>query len=208
MRRWLQGAMSGCMFAPHLAKPHSKAVRYRSLPGLPDERTPALVNAAMDDAAQEGRAIILSFPRLRTGSSVAHLLRTLCQDERWQAKELDGSGATLDVALTWRTPGGKLSRVMGLGALSTMPVTRCAPYVALAAWTGGHENPWRQPKIPRNVVMFSDMPHELTEEHHDRWEHESELLTARMVAQTGDAPPTYKLTFRLEPAVREIIFPA
>ena len=135
-----------------------------------------------------------------------HSFANYAENPRWAGTELAPPSGGLDVALTWKAPCGKLSRVMGLAPIGTMPVTRRAPYVALAAWTGDHANPWNRPQTPRNVVMFSDMPHGLTEEVHRHWKEESTSLTEQLVTQTGDGLPGYKLTFRLDSAVRGVAF--
>jgi hypothetical protein len=45
------------------------------------------------------------------------------------------------VGMEWRIREGLSSAPMGLAPFATMPVTRRAPYVCIAAWPGGHDNP-------------------------------------------------------------------
>ena len=41
---------------------------------------------------------------------------------------------------------------MGLAPFGTMPVTRRAPYVCLATWPGGHDNPYLT-RYERDIVL-------------------------------------------------------
>jgi len=44
---------------------------------------------------------------------------------------------------------------MGLAPFATMPVTRRAPYVCIAGWPGGHDNPhWK--RYEDGIVHFLD----------------------------------------------------
>jgi hypothetical protein len=209
MRSWLRAGLSGCLFVPRLSAAGCTAIRFRSLPGPTDEQTPVLVDAAMREATEDGKAIVLTFPFLKSAYDVATLLRTLASDRHWTCVERPGSDASiLNVDATWQVNGDKFSRVMGLAPLGTMPLTRRAPYVALCAWAGGHQNPWRQPvpDKPRNAILFSDMPHGLDEATYKDLYEKSERRTQEMMAQVSERPPGYKLTFSLERAVYGVLF--
>ncbi len=212
MRRWLRGAVPGCLFAPRLAKAGSDLILYRTLPGPVDDQTASFVDALMLEATQAEKAVVITFPLLRSSHDVGLLIRSLAGTDRWHAVEdlqYEGPRMGLRVAMTWRTPADLRSRVMGLAPLGTMPMMRRAPYVALCGWMAGHKNPWRQPtpEKPRKVVMFSDMPHGMEQEEHDRLYAESEQQTRDLAVQTDEPPPGYKLTFCLESSARELIFP-
>ncbi len=57
--------------------------------------------------------------------------------------------------MEWTIRPGLASSPMGLAPFATMPVTRRAPYVCIAAWPGGHENPnWT--RHDERIVHFLD----------------------------------------------------
>lgn len=83
----------------------------------------------------------------------------LATGERWRvSRETVKALATDDLLLgiQWATEvAGIASMPMGFAPFATMPVTRRAPYVCLATWPGGHENPhWK--KFKPEVVDFLD----------------------------------------------------
>lgn len=59
------------------------------------------------------------------------------------------------IGVEWQIGNGCVTSVMGLAPFATMPVTRRAPYVCLAAWPGGHDNPhWT--RHLEGIVHFLD----------------------------------------------------
>lgn len=136
-RHWLTRNMTGCVYAGHIAsKPKGytwhvleRAVRATSL------------NALLD--AEEQAAIVLS-PRSASPADVASLLRALRRSDRWQATDVstasDVERALVRIDLKWRRADGGFASVVGFGPLRCMPISRRAPYVALAMWTGPHAN--------------------------------------------------------------------
>jgi len=56
---------------------------------------------------------------------------------------------------------------MGFAPLGSMPVTRRAPYVALALWPGDRENPHFD-KSPDDLVSFADAKLEHSKEVHGK----------------------------------------
>lgn len=117
--------------------------------------------AAFLDAAGAGENFgVLLFPRVRTVRGIVRLLRVLGEHERWKLARVPWGahprdGAAL-VGLHFTTKHGDASSVMGFAPLGCMPVTRRAPYVALAAWSGAKLNAFK--KSPTGKVGFIDGP--------------------------------------------------
>lgn len=59
------------------------------------------------------------------------------------------------IGIEWRISDTLSSSIMGLAPFATMPVTRRAPYVCIAGWPGGHDNPhWK--RYEEGIVHFLD----------------------------------------------------
>ncbi len=56
---------------------------------------------------------------------------------------------------------------MGFAPLGSIPVTRRAPYVALALWPGDRDNPYFD-KSPQGLVSFADAKTDFPQETHDK----------------------------------------
>jgi hypothetical protein len=147
----------------------------------------------LDEAAKRLEVGLILWPLLRTTEDVVAMLATLQTSARWRCEPIpwgdhEKPGATL-VGLTWRTAAGDSSSVMGFAPHGAMPVTRVAPYVAVAVWPGGHENPNPKHSSPAGHVGFVDckMP-ELS----DKPEHTYENLWKQTLAAVRallESPP-------------------
>lgn len=84
---------------------------------------------------------------------------------------------------------------MGLAPLLTMPITRRAPFVALAAWTG----PPRKPTA--KFVGFIDMPDDGDEREHAAKIASTEIKTAQHLIGDPDADILKRIAFRLSSTV-------
>lgn len=170
-----------------------------------------VMNALLDAAASKKLAALFSFPELRSSDDVTRLIAVLQRDERWQVRDVPWKEAPRDaviVGLNWRTPSGKLSRVMGFAPLGTMPVTRRAPFVAIAMWPGEKDNPWRPGPPNAKYVSFADMPHDHDEGEHAALWANSQAWTADLLARPPEGAARPTASFCLEPNARVTLFPA
>jgi len=163
---------------------------------------PDLIDQAFDFAAQQHRPGIAVFPAIRTEDQLIDQLRTLQRSERWRLTRIQVDGletAELLVGLTWRTSEERSSLPMGFGPFPTMPAPRRAPYVCLATWPGGHDNPHRK-KYREPIVDFLDarLPKPLTaDQYKSTWDGSVER-TGEILAEQQDAPSFYRqVAFRL-----------
>ncbi|MBX3275421.1 MAG: hypothetical protein KF729_34465 [Sandaracinaceae bacterium] len=167
MRGFLRSTVTGCAFAAAHAPEASDALYDAVHVGPLDEDLPTDIESALDTAAEARAAAVVVFPELRTAPDICSLLALLHGRERWRMERVPWkTHARPDalVGLWWRTAAGNHTSVMGLAPLGSMPATRRAPYVALVAWTGRHENEhWT--KRTRGEVGLVDMrlPPSLTE---------------------------------------------
>lgn len=154
--------MSGCSFAASMAKPVASTSAQESRIAVArmeqplTSATPHELSEFFVGAAHEGRAAVAVFPKLGCEAEVVALLRTLAQGgERWSVSEhVSDSNDGILVSVRWRTDHGDWSSTMGLAPLPAMPVTRRAPFVALAAWPGA---PGKR-RGSKGSVGFIDMP--------------------------------------------------
>jgi hypothetical protein len=188
-RRWLGASLAGCLFAARFAKA-GRLLYYNSLDG-PSEELSAELDEFFDRAADDGSVPVALFPRIRSAADTARLIKLLRKGARWSAKEVRWRQHSREtdaclVGLEWRTRAGLQSRVMGFAPLGSMPVTRRGPYVAVAAWPGGHDNDYFD-RSPPQWVSFADADTRLRdrEQHDDVWR-KSEIMTRRLVSDPAD----------------------
>lgn len=148
MRRWLGRRFTGCAFA--------QAFAVQDLVfGAFDERAgPSDVDAIFDLAAEQQLAAVIVLPTVRSEASLLAQLDHLATGERWRLSRRTVAGLStkdLLVGIEWQTSAGLTSGPMGFGPFPTMPVTRRAPYVCIATWPGGHENPYWKRFVPSKV---------------------------------------------------------
>ena len=132
--------MTGCQFAKLIARTKDRTVRV-TFPGLTPEEDGSRLFAA---GAEAGLPVIGIFVGLRTEEHLVEQLRVLARGPRWTVTRQHPEGLVTDdvmVGIEWRIRDGLSSSAMGLAALGTMPVTRRAPYICIAAWPGEHANP-------------------------------------------------------------------
>lgn len=156
--RWLRRGMTACGFAAS-ATGDARVNYIHQLDDLTEADVVQFDNF-IDDAAVAGNFAVILFPRVRTSRGIVRLLRTLATGDRWQTARVpwrkharEGAGL---VGLHFRTVHGDRSSVMGFAPLGCMPVTRRAPYVALAVWAGAKLNAHK--RSPEGVVGFIDAP--------------------------------------------------
>ena len=155
-QRWLRKGMSGCTFAGTA----TSAARINYVVQL-DELTGDAVaglDGVIDASGADGNFALILFPRLRTPRGIGRLLQVLVGADRWGAARVPWrrharEGAAL-VALHFRTVHKEQSSVMGFAPLGCMPVTRRAPFVALAVWGGAKLNDHKA--SPAGEIGFID----------------------------------------------------
>jgi len=96
--------------------------------------------------------------------------------------------------------------MMGLAPFATMPVTRRAPYVCLAAWPGGHDNPhWT--RYDQDIVHFLDTDLtalQLTAPKYRSLTKASKAASEQLLVELGDDARHYRrVAFRLQGSVAE-----
>ncbi|HEX8697870.1 MAG TPA: hypothetical protein VF815_03445 [Myxococcaceae bacterium] len=163
MRRYLRHGPTGCGFAAAYAAAKN-AIQWGVWSGTaPSDSLYTDLSGFFRGAATTERPGIAVFPEFRTAEEVVGLLMGLAGKSGWSLSRVKWGkyerGDEL-VGLGWRTPAGLLTSVMGFAPLGSMPVTRRAPFVAIAAWTGPKLNPYKTRKMKDRPeeVGFVDMP--------------------------------------------------
>jgi hypothetical protein len=164
--------------------------------------SPEEVDGLFDFAAGEHMPAIAVFPAIRTEAQLIDQLRLLETGDRWEiSREVVKGLVTEDVlvGIRWTTAQQLMSLPMGFGPFVTMPVTRRAPYVCLATWPGGHENPHRKKYQPKSVDFLDSAPSEpLSADEYKRVWDGSTKRTAELLSESQDDPNFYRrVAFRL-----------
>ncbi len=136
-------------------------------------------------------------------------MRILSAGERWKITEEHPEGLATDdvlIGMEWTIRLGLASAPMGLAPFATMPVTRRAPYVCIAAWPGEHENPhWT--RYQERVVHFLDTDLselQLTKPKYRSLTTASRDATRELLSEVGDDARHYRrVAFRLQRSVRD-----
>lgn len=189
MAVWFK-AGSGCAFAAQFASGRAPRIAYATFSKV-DGSVATDINNHFSAAAPDQRAAVALFPSIATEAELVELVKSLCADERWRCRHVDSKlPGRAAVMLEWRTDAGQWSRTMGLAPLLTMPVTRRAPFVAIAAWPGTSRKPTAK------VVGFIDMPDDSDEAEHAAKIASTEIKTARHLAGDPDADILKRIAFR------------
>lgn len=207
VRVWLSRRLTGCGFAASLAG-SARSILFSEFPGT---TTSTAIDTFLDAAASQHLPAIGVFPAIRGEAQLVDQLRLLAAGSRWSISIEAPEGLDTDdtlVGLRWRTPSGLSSLPMGLGPFATMPVTRRAPHACIAAWPGGHENPYRKKHEPDSVHFLDTWidPATMTKaKYRARWD-KSVKETAVMLEDPPDSASYYRtVAFRLSPAVRDAV---
>ena len=206
--QWLKANVTGCMFATKFASAGSAGLirphvltEVLTATHLAEQLEPLLV-----DAAAHSEAALLIFPDLRRDEDIARLIDKLGRYVSWTVSEIewkDFPRSDLLVGLDWRTPTGHFSTAMGMAPLATMPVTRRSPYVTLAIWPGGHENPFRPSDRAR--VSLADMKHGLDAYTHDKFWHQTKATVLEHLDGQQEGAAQLRVSFCLRSDVRPLI---
>lgn len=172
--RWLRNGLTGCGFANSMAG-EGRVDYVDQLDELSASDIPSL-NESIDTSGSKELFLIVLFPRVRTPRGIVRLLQALSTNDRWRARRVQWdknprTGVT-PVGLEYRAAGGEISSVMGLAPLGCMPITRRAPYVALAAYAGPKINSHRGTGKGElgfiDARMFAGDGKEISKEAHDK----------------------------------------
>lgn len=166
LRDWFNRGQSGCKFASRLA---SSDPRLEFVIHLEPVTTVDLddLDIQFESAAMRKDVCVLVFPRLSSDREIVDLALHLRQSSRWSVgtRRHPHNAALGGLSIEYRTSSGLLSAAMGFAPLPTMPVTRRAPYTALALGTGEQENEFF-PHSPAGLVNMADVPTGLSDESH------------------------------------------
>lgn len=174
LRRWIGSGLTGCSFARSFAK-QAKRVAFLSWLDDPSDELLGTLDPFLEQCRHEATFPFLLLPRIRNAEEIARLIALLRTSERWDVTRVPWpakSAARPDVAmgLFWRTPTKLRAAAMGFAPMGSMPVTRRAPYVAMALWPGDRDNPHFD-KSPEDLVSFANAQTGLPKEAHDKlWE--------------------------------------
>lgn len=181
---------SGCQFAAQFSHESSRRIAFATVLNV-DATTPADVTRHFEEAALRDHAAAVVFPGIRHEADLHALIDALARDARWRSHEVASMRPErLAIALHWKTRSGHWSRTMGLAPLLTMPITRRAPYVAIAAWPGSA----RKPDV--DAVGFGDMPSGLGDRHKPTLSR-TRALTREMLADDPDRDVLGEIAFCL-----------
>ena len=204
MLDWLRKGFHGCKFAAKFASEPSGRVRAIILgtgSNLADQLQLALLNAAT-----QKEALVVVFPDLRLDDDVARLIDTLSAHAAWSCSEVRWKthprGEAL-IRLEWQTPAKTRSVALGLAPLGTMPLTRRAPFVAIAVWPGGQENQFF--KHSGDHVSLADMPHSLDAETHETFWQSSKQRKSELTEALAEGAARHDVSFCLRREAASLI---
>jgi hypothetical protein len=169
---------------------------------------PEQLDIVLDTAAETRLPAVVVLMGVRTEPDLLEQLTVLANGPRWHVTRESVPGLSTDdllLGIHWTTPGGLTSLPMGFGPFTTMPVTRRAPYVCLATWPGGHENPHRKRYAPDVVDFLDSFPAAALSkpEYQKLWE-ASTAGTKELLSEPRDDANFYRrVAFRLSPAAAQ-----
>jgi hypothetical protein len=209
LRRWLAQGMTGCQFAARIARERHRILSF-VVPTVADE---ADVSGFFDACREARLPAIAMFTGIRSEAALVEQLARLIEGERWRIAEVSPDGVETDdvfVAVDWRVREGLVSSVMGFAPFASMPVTRRAPYVCIAAWPGEHDNPhWT--KFEKGIVHFLDTDLGglgLTKAKYQALTKASVDATTELLKDPADDARYYRrAAFRLSPSARALLLP-
>ncbi len=132
----------------------------------PTRKLPHQINVHFDAARSKEQLGLVIFPNLRTELEVVGLVNALCTHARWSCAIDVSVKKRTALDLRWRSTDELSSSAIGFAPLGMMPLTRRAPYVALAVWPGGRDNHFK--KKPHDFVGVGDMSHDYEKREYDR----------------------------------------
>jgi hypothetical protein len=158
--RWFASNQTGCHFAA--AAVTANANPLVDIDDDPTEQVTApVIHGHLVVSAENGKLAIVILPRIETEEGLLALITGMRDDGHWTCRATEDSTGIV-AEMTWKQPAGEQSSVIGFAPFATMPVTRRSPFVMLAAWPGGRENPFK--KKPHEFIGVGDMAHAHSEQ--------------------------------------------
>lgn len=197
LREWFNRGLSGCKFASLLA---SETPRYAFNVQVGPAASLCIDDLEMqiDAAAAKSEVHLLVLPRVKSEAEIVELARGFDQAERWHvsAHSCPNEPDLLGLSIEFFTQSGARSATMGFAPSGSMPVTRRAPYVALATWGGGRENPHFE--RGGSDVNFADVPTRLPKESYESmWASSQKATRVRLEEPRFDSKWLRKISFCL-----------
>ena len=207
LRQWLAEGLTGCQFAKLIAQRRERIVT-STFTGLTKEED---VSRTFEAGTAARLPAIAIFTGIRVEEELVEQLRILSRGTRWRITREYPEGLVTDdvmIGMTWRIREGLASSPMGLAPFGTMPVTRRAPYVCIAAWPGGHDNPhWK--RYDEGIVHFLDTDISalgLSKAKYKALTNKSQSITHDRLSELGDDARHYRRTaFRLRSSTAEAL---
>lgn len=171
---------------------------------VPRQFRPRRIETFFDEWAAAGLATVAVFPWVRVEDDIVEIVSRLAEADsgRWECRLSKAKlpRACTPIGIGYRTRSGFLSDTMGFAPLLTMPATRRAPVVALAAWAGGRDNGRAPPPEKRRpeALSFVDMAHGLADEKYDEVYSDTVKWANERFADPDDSPSKYyRITYCL-----------
>ena len=182
---------SGCTFAASLA--YGGRVAFE----VHDEPPTGEVDDSLDVYAAANLVAVLLLPFVTSERVLVEALAVLrASSPRWRLRKGTQTPESVHVAVEWTTSGNLVDDTMGFAPLLTMPVPRRGPYVAIALWPGGQQNPLRgvrpTPPAQPGRVSFLDVPHGLDEATNASMWKTTEEKVAALMTLPADRPALYR----------------
>lgn len=173
LREWFNRGQSGCKFASQLASRATQLAFHVHL-GPPAQLDFDDIDSSIDDAATRKDVCLLVFPRICSDQEIVELVLRLQRGSRWtvepraapQSPDGQPNFPIAGVNIEFQTAQRVRSSAMGFAPSGCMPVTRRAPFAALALWGGENANPFFS-HSPAGTVNMADVPTALNRESYD-----------------------------------------
>jgi hypothetical protein len=193
---WLNSpGLHGCSFATAIAK--TPQIRLASFFGIPDQDAVRQLTEHIQVAASARHFAIAIFPDVVLELQLRIFIDLLGISAGWVVDRLNIPGR-FAVAMRWASSAALQSSVMGFAPFGTMPVTRRAPYVAVALWPCGYDNPRR--KKPDAFIGVGDTAHTFADDRYDRMQAKTRARVKATRAMHADASLFTGMTFCLPDA--------
>jgi hypothetical protein len=198
-RVWLERLGTGCTFANLLAA--RALVHYDIVAGAASPNLIETLDAALDAAVEGNHVGVALLPEVHSPREVAGVLRALASAPRWRVRwigsEQRGGRRLGAVRIHWKTKAGSMSSVIGFGPLRSMPVTRRAPYVAMAVWPGSRSNEFARVS-DSEILGIVDSAHGLERiDYDERWRKTRAHVKQMFLHEREDASFLRDVAFRL-----------
>lgn len=195
--KWL-ARFSGCHFAARYAtREDEERLRISVVHHLPDDQIDSL-NRLLEGCAEIKQAGIFLFPGVGDQEQLVAIVQKLASSDRWELETSLDEARGMLVRLLWRTADGHMSDTLGMAPLLTMPLTRRAPYCAIALWPGSPR------KEGEDRVGFIDMPSGLPADKHRQMLQSSTDTVRNLLGEEPKEAPWRNVTFCLEPWTKRL----